>query len=260
MANEIAIIGASAVDLKIGGDFDPNGELFGSDADAGLLVREVRLNSGRSGWWSESFAAVEDELDKATWVLAFVTCAASQVLLDHLDELAALLHGIPAHLLDKLLYSSFRIGAFGSAREIEGRVAAQIAQDVPLIASLLAHHVPRDDRQLVANGLASDVVLELMRHPSLARVLLVPLAQRSDIMRDTDSLVRLISASGPGLQLGPETVPLAREVAIKVFEAENRVPWATLVSSDRALDSDSASQTLQMVADMQEWFIEPDGP
>ncbi|MFE5844256.1 NACHT domain-containing protein [Streptomyces niveus] len=267
LAAEIALIGA-ATDPKIfltGGDLTRNSECFGPNPDYGRLLQETRRNRADPIWWTNAFTACADPLSRATWVLALLSSATQDTLLQHLDYVDDIVSKLPNDTLSALRTSSSRLGAISFARPLQEVVLDTAADRSLATVNLLTHHI----RSHRLAALDDATLIDMARYGSAAWPALLALSER---MSQTPSMRML-----EGLKAyGPYTVrPFGHPPVVVSSDVLNHVPdvvaaildapfdypveWvgAAVGAAERsALDADASH--LRDVAREHNWFTHKD--
>ncbi|MFF2386331.1 NACHT domain-containing protein [Streptomyces sp. NPDC058108] len=266
LAAEIAIIGAAAnpKTLLTGGDLTRDSECFGSRPDYGRLLQETRRNRAEPAWWTETFTTYTDPLSRAVWVLALLSTATQDTLLEHVEHVDDAISKIPDEMLSALRLSSSRLGAMAFARPLSEAVLAAAADRSLATINLLTHHVPSEQFAV----LDESTLINMARYGGCAWPALHALTERMAHAL-TPQLMEGLRAYGPYPQ-GPFGRPLhvrgdvlndAPEAVTTILDAPFDYPieWvlAAVAATERSALATDASH-LQDVAREQNWFTHQD--
>ncbi|MFE2315348.1 NACHT domain-containing protein [Streptomyces sp. NPDC059441] len=266
LAAEIAIIGAATKPKTFltGGDLTQHSESFGPHPDYGRLLQEVRHNRANSTWWTDTFTAHTDPLSRATWVLALLTTATHNTVLDHLEHVDDAISELPDDTLSALRMSSSRLGAVSFARPLPETVLATACDRSLATLNLLTHHI--HSRRLSA--LDEPTLIDMARYDSSAWPAADALTVR---MSQTPSprLLEGLKAYGPYTERPfQQPVPLPAgslndtpDAVAAILDAPFDYPdeWvlAAVAAAERSALHSGASY-LQDVARRQNWFTQQD--
>ncbi|WP_435211437.1 NACHT domain-containing protein [Streptomyces sp. bgisy034] len=266
LAAEIAVIGAAS-DPKTfltGGDLSRDSECFGPHPDYGRLLQETRRNRADPSWWTHTFTAYPDPLSRAVWVLALLSTATHDTLLDHLEHVDDAISQLPDETLSALRMSSSRLGAMQAARPLPEAVLDTAADRSLATVNLLTHHIRR--HRLAA--LDEPTLIAMARYGKAAWPAVRALSER---MAQTPSprLLEGLKAYGP-IVVDPFTPPLvvrssalnhAPDTVAAILDAPFDYPIEWLLAAVGAAER-SAQHTdaayLRDVARTRNWFTHQD--
>lgn len=266
LAAEISIIGAATNPKKFltGGDLTRGSECFGPHPDYGRLLQETRRNRADPAWWTNTFTTYTDPLSRSVWVLALLSTATQDTLLDHLEHVDDALSKIPDEMLSVLRRSSSRFGAMDMARSLPEAVLATAADRSLDTLNLLTHYV-RGNRLA---ALDDSTLIDMARYGDSAWPALHALTERMSRSL-TPHLLEGLKAYGPALhepfvpalQVNNGILNDAPEAVTAILDApfDYPVEWvlAAVAAAERSALASDASH-LRDVARTQNWFTHQD--
>lgn len=138
LAAEIAIAGAAKRSVLHSGTFVQGGEPFGPDVDYGTFVLQVHRRPG-SEWWSSAFKRYSDPLSRRMWVLALMATAGTNVLVNHLESVDAVVNGLGEDDFFALAGSSSRLARNASRRRLAEGVWSHVDRVSERTLLLISH-------------------------------------------------------------------------------------------------------------------------
>ncbi|MGW0778834.1 NACHT domain-containing protein [Streptomyces sp. NPDC002835] len=227
LAAEIAIIGAAA-DPKTfltGGDLTRDSECFGPNPDYGRLLQETRRNRADPMWWTNAFTAYTDPLSRAAWVLALLSTATQNTLLDHLEHVDDAVSKLPDETLTALRMSSSRLGAMPFARPLQEAILNTAADRSLATLNLLTHYL----RSHRLAALDDSTLIDMARYGTSAWPAMRALSER---MSQTPSphLLEGLKAYGPYTARPSGPPPVVRSGVL------NHAPDAVAAILDASFD------------------------
>ncbi|MFC8408748.1 NACHT domain-containing protein [Arthrobacter sp. NPDC057259] len=144
LAADIAIIGAATQDTRPEGSFEKEGKPFGPAVDYGTLVMALRKNPSTM-WWQSNFDTYKDSLSRRTWAFALLATADGNVVLKHLDNLAAVMAAASEDEFYSFATSTSRLGATRIPRRLGGDVLAAAGKYSDRLALVVSHFAAGHD-------------------------------------------------------------------------------------------------------------------
>ncbi|WP_308468517.1 NACHT domain-containing protein [Rathayibacter soli] len=257
LAREIAIIGASATGLNIGGDIDTGRPAFGPDSHPGTLLRDIRFGRGNIDWWTVQHTQLIDIIDHASWALAAITSATPTVLTALAPRIEESIGDLPAPWQTTIAEASLRIADRQAARKISYTWVDQIASKHPATAILLAHHVPLNERALGVKLLTTPPEGTLAEDPSTRAPILS--AYWSLPNPDIDlSRLHLFRSSRYPIRVAPSDRGLLQNLRDDVHANPTLYPWEIIAAGSRNIDSQRPDKAVLQLAQDDGWFTNPE--
>lgn len=226
LARDIAVIGAACSDLITGGDVARSGSHLGPKWDAGVMVRRIRENRDNVTWWRQYGAEVSSTVDRATFVLALLTVAGTEVVRATVPTLRAALAGVAPSDLTRLHCTSARIGLSETARRIPDSCLDEVQPDEPDLVLLMTDHVGAGAGDIALDRLDHPAALQAAATGARALVLLEAAWRRWAAAPDESGYQQLLQAAGPAVRLGTTARDrrLTESVAAQVLASARRLP------------------------------------
>jgi hypothetical protein len=254
LANEIAIIGASAVQLRTGGDISPSAAVFDPPADAGSMISDLRVHSNDQNWWIKEGRATKTELGAATWALALVSCAevnaihaAQDVLAQHLE----LMSSAPRRVL---MSAAARLGMYGVARSLDPLIVSEGAGSSIWNALLLAPFIPPADVPYLLDHLGVETAVEMARHDTYSWPVIWSACE--SVNTSPDKSIAVLEAAHWETDWPPDRMQeaLTPEAALQLLNDPASYPWNLLDLADSSIEQRRTAPHLLEVGQEQGWF------
>ncbi|MER7179502.1 hypothetical protein ABT404_08455 [Streptomyces hyaluromycini] len=262
LAAEIAVIGA-ATDRRIfltSGGITQDSDCFGTTPDYGRLLQELRRNRSETRWWTGTFTDNPDPLSRATWVLALLSIADHDIVLEHLGHVDEAISKLPDKTLSALRASSSRLGASALGRNLPKEVLATAPDHSLATVNLLTHHVRPLQRQRQLLTVDEPTLAAMAQYGSAAWPALQALSERMN-NTPSPSLLEALKAYGPAgnahATLGMDQTEAVAAVLDAPFDYPMAWVRAAVSTSERAALQDSTSY-LRDIASRQQWFTPHD--
>ncbi|GGJ40674.1 NACHT domain-containing protein [Paenarthrobacter histidinolovorans] len=229
-----------------------NPAAFGGRMASSGLLSELLTGRNDVSWWSLAFRSVASPLEAEAWVLALVTCADDEVILQLLDQATSLVAELPTDSLERI-----GMAIRGIARTNVQRSPYTVAVAVKALPQLAALMLPLCH----LGSLGFDVkAVEII---SGDRFLLETYANAYWAVRDqgtpmTEEELGIIAACGPNFHFHAKELEFDEHTAEYVLSEPAVYPTTALVQADRVLSSSSSVIPLKELADREEWFIVPE--
>jgi hypothetical protein len=252
LANEIALIGAAVPGLTTGGDLTPDALAFGAMADVGVLVSQVRQYRAQTAWWVQAVAKLQDDLDRAVWILALASCASETVVVELLDTLAEQVDQLSPEWVGVVTKASARIGLCESVRRLPQTVVeSAIDRSIAMGALLVGFAAGRTTLVGVGVERARDIVaLTAAGWP-----LVTEAAWTFTRSPEGEGSLPVLQAAGSEAELVTAPVPIIMgSLAGAILDRPGDYPWAVFAGANHGIEMSHNLTTLREVAAQQYWF------
>lgn len=246
LANEVAIIGASASGLRMGHAAQRSWAPFGQTSVPSALVRDLRERGKDIEWWLDQKQALSDDIDRATWLVALIACNDRSPLKQLLSEAGEVVSSLPPARISALIQAVERISKNPDISRIPTATvisASSISKEFGMLLIPLRDLdntpfpvVNEGSAQAWTDALATGV----WEHLKTPRAL-------------TSDEVAVLASAGPNVLLrGPRAWPMPQELQEAVSPSS---PWTLLHWLDQTLEQSAQQVPLLQVADEGRWFI-----
>jgi hypothetical protein len=252
LAAEIAVAGAATRDTLGSGSMDKDGQPFGDKTDYGTLVLEVHRRPN-SDWWAHMYDIYRDPLSRRTWTLALLATATEATVIDHLDDIDAVLADTADSNFGVLAASSSRLGATRIPRRLGHGILAAAGGATPRTLLLLSHFAC-DLASLDPLSPLSDTDLNQLAGPEPAKWAIARAVTARAVHDSNATLLATLANLGPDTRIDlPAADTLDSEALSAILADPSRYPAAWVLAAERSSAMANTEDTMERVALAQRW-------
>ncbi|KJC65723.1 hypothetical protein TZ00_02785 [Agreia bicolorata] len=253
LANEVAIIGASASKLRMGHAARKLAPVWGTDSVPSAIIRDFRKNAADSGWWVDQTDHLVDELDRSTWVLGVLTCTSLEAVFELLESVGKVLETLSTDGKLAIWLALARLRANSDLRRLQGAFLTAATDRSQILGELASLLLPEDLQYELDAATFADLALHRAGN-ARARDHAVQVAWtllKSNTIFNPELLSAMLNTSADVQLNGEKGWPMPTAL-VSGIRAD--VPWALLRWANQSLEQPEVLATLVSVADAREWF------